>query len=33
MNEAIKEAHIAFDNNEVPVGGLLVDNKTNKIIE
>ena len=33
MNEAIKEAKIAFDSNEVPVGGILVDNKTNKIIE
>jgi cytosine deaminase len=33
MNEAIKEAKFAFDNNEVPVGGILVDNKTNEIIE
>ena len=33
MNEAIKQAKIAFDNNEVPVGGILVDNKTNEIIE
>ena len=32
MNEAIKEAKYAFDNNEVPVGGILVDNKTNAII-
>ena len=33
MNEAIKEAKLAFENNEVPVGGVLVDNKTNEIIE
>ena len=33
MNEAIKEAKLAFDNNEVPVGGLIVDSKTNEIIE
>ena len=33
MNEAIKEAKLAFDNNEVPVGGVLIDNKTNEIIE
>jgi tRNA(Arg) A34 adenosine deaminase TadA len=33
MNEAIKEAKFAFDNNEVPVGGILVNNKTNEIIE
>ena len=33
MNEAIKEAKLAFDNNEVPIGGVLVDNKTNEIIE
>jgi len=32
MTEAIKEAKIAFDNNEVPIGGILVDNKTNEII-
>ena len=32
MNEAIKEANYAFNNNEVPVGGILVDNKTNQII-
>ena len=32
MNEAIKEAKYAFLKNEVPVGGVLVDNKTNKII-
>ena len=32
MNEAIKEAKYAFDNNEVPVGGILVNNKTNEII-
>ena len=28
MNEAIKEAKLAFNNNEVPVGGVLIDNKT-----
>ena len=33
MNEAIKEAKLAFDSNEVPVGGILVDNNTNEIIE
>ncbi len=33
MNEAIKEARYAFNNNEVPVGGILVDNNTNEIIE
>ena len=32
MYEAIKEAKYAFNNNEVPVGGILVDNKTNAII-
>ena len=32
MNEAIKEAKLAFDNNEVPVGGILVDNESNEII-
>ena len=32
MNEAIKEANYAFNNNEVPVGGILVDNRTNEII-
>jgi tRNA(Arg) A34 adenosine deaminase TadA len=32
MNEAIKEANYAFNNNEVPVGGLLVDIKTKEII-
>ena len=32
MKEAIKEANNAFNNNEVPVGGILVDNKTNEII-
>ena len=32
MNEAIKEAHYAYNNNEVPVGGVLVDIKTNTII-
>ena len=33
MNEAIKEAKLAFDSNEVPIGGILVDSKTNEIIE
>ena len=33
MNEAIKEAKLAYSNKEVPVGGILVDNKTNEIIE
>ena len=32
MKEAIKEANNAFNNNEVPVGGILVDIKTNEII-
>jgi tRNA(Arg) A34 adenosine deaminase TadA len=32
MNEAIKEANYALNNNEVPVGGVLVNIKTNKII-
>ena len=32
MNEAIKEANYAFNNNEVPVGGVLVDIKTKEII-
>ena len=32
MNEAIKEANYAMNNNEVPVGGILVDNNTNEII-
>ena len=32
MNEAIKEANYAFNNNEVPIGGVLIDNKTKKII-
>tara|TARA_B110000438_G_C15293087_1_gene427749 strand:- start:7 stop:438 length:432 start_codon:yes stop_codon:yes gene_type:complete len=33
MNEAIKQAKFAFDNNEVPIGGILVNNINNKIIE
>ena len=33
MKEAIKQAKYAFDNNEVPVGGILVDKNTNEIIE
>ena len=32
MNEAVKEAKIAYNNNEVPVGGVLVQNQTNEII-
>ena len=32
MNEAIKEANYAFNNNEVPIGGVLIDRKTKKII-
>ncbi|MBS57122.1 MAG: tRNA-specific adenosine deaminase [Rickettsiales bacterium] len=32
MKEAIKEANNAFNNNEVPIGGILVANKTNEII-
>ena len=32
MNEAIKEANYAFNNNEVPIGGVLIDSKSKKII-
>ena len=32
MSEAILEANKAFINNEVPVGGLIVDNKTKSIL-
>jgi tRNA(adenine34) deaminase len=32
MDEALKEAKIAFDLNEVPVGAIIVDSKTGKII-
>ena len=32
MKEAIKEANFAFNSNEVPVGGVLVDIKTKEII-
>ena len=32
MNEAINQAKFAFNNDEVPVGGILVDNNTNEII-
>ncbi len=32
MNEALKEAKKALEIGEIPVGGVLVDNKTNKII-
>ena len=32
MNEAIKEANYAYKNNEVPVGGVLVDIKTKEKI-
>mgnify|MGYP006414994921 CR=1 FL=1 len=33
MTEAIKEAKLAINNNEVPIGGLLVDSKTNEVID
>ena len=33
MNEAINQARNAFDNQEVPVGGILVDINTYEIIE
>ena len=32
MTEAIKQAKIAYENKEVPVGGVLVDSNTNEII-
>lgn len=32
MNEAIQEAKKAFEQDEVPVGAIVIDNKTNKII-
>jgi len=32
MNEALKQANIAFKLDEVPVGAVLVDRKTNQII-
>ena len=32
MKEAIVEADKAYNLNEVPVGGILVDNTTNKIV-
>ena len=32
MQEAINQAQIALKNNEVPIGGILVDNVTNNII-
>ena len=32
MNEAIKEANYAFNNDEVPIGAVLIDSKTKKII-
>ena len=32
MKKAINQAKLAFDENEVPVGGVLVDNETNVII-
>ena len=32
MNEAIKEANCAFNSNEVPIGAVLIDSKTKKII-
>ena len=33
MNEAINQAKLAFNDDEVPVGGILVDNSSNQIIE
>ena len=33
MNEAINQAKLAFNEHEVPVGGILVDNNSNQIIE
>ena len=33
MNKALEQANNAFLANEVPVGAVLVDNKTNKIID
>ena len=32
MNEAINQAKIAYEKDEVPVGGILVDIVTNEII-
>ena len=32
MNEAINQAQLAFEKDEVPVGGILVDILTNEII-
>ena len=32
MSEAINQAKLAYFNNEVPIGGVLVDNLTNKVI-
>ena len=32
MNEALNQAKNAFDNQEVPVGGVLVDINTNEVI-
>ena len=32
MNEAIKQAQLAFEKDEVPVGGILVDIVTHEII-
>tara|TARA_B100000686_G_C16643909_1_gene891681 strand:- start:40 stop:258 length:219 start_codon:yes stop_codon:yes gene_type:complete len=32
MNEAIKQAYLAIENQEVPIGAVLVDNKSLKII-
>ena len=33
MNEAINQAKLAYEKDEVPVGGILVDVVTNEIIE
>ncbi len=32
MNEALKEASLAFNLNEIPVGCIIIDNKSKKII-
>ena len=32
MRQAINLARIAFSNDEVPVGAIIVDNKSNKVI-
>ena len=32
MQEALKQAKLAYKNDEVPVGAIIVDSKTNEII-